>query len=122
MLSEIDSSDEHLEQIDPLNQRDSNGKSALDLALRRFGSNDSSEYGKIISQCLEKVGAKLIDRCSNLFVEAVCVVCMDAASQIVFYPCLHVSTCKSCFAEGRMTTCTNCRVSIMRTVQFDNLN
>ena len=100
-----------------LNQRDSHGKSALDLAL----SSKNSVYSETISDCLEKAGANLVDKNSHTYTEPVCVVCMDNPSQIVFYPCLHVSICERCFEQGKLTSCTNCREEIVRTVNVNTI-
>lgn len=44
-----------------------------------------------------------------------CVVCTDAANEVVFIPCGHFCTCAAC--AGRIkATCPLCRAKIVRTV------
>ncbi|XP_026725956.1 E3 ubiquitin-protein ligase LRSAM1-like [Trichoplusia ni] len=48
--------------------------------------------------------------------EAECVICMDAQSEVVFVPCGHMCCCQSC-SNKEMDSCPMCRSSIERIIK-----
>lgn len=50
-----------------------------------------------------------------------CIVCMDNPKEVVFVPCGHYSTCRSCYDQLVIKKCVMCRNMITQAVNRDQI-
>ncbi|CAH0699123.1 unnamed protein product [Spodoptera exigua] len=61
-------------------------------------------------------GVVTISEAEDTVLEAECVICMDAKSEVVFVPCGHMCCCQPC-ASKEMESCPMCRTTIERKIK-----
>lgn len=61
-------------------------------------------------------GVVTTNQSDDSVMEAECVICMDAKSEVVFVPCGHMCCCQPC-ASKEMDSCPMCRSHIERTIK-----
>ncbi|XP_075986194.1 E3 ubiquitin-protein ligase LRSAM1-like [Anticarsia gemmatalis] len=61
-------------------------------------------------------GVVTTNQTDDFVMEAECVICMDAKSEVVFVPCGHMCCCHPC-SKKEMDCCPMCRTNIERTIK-----
>lgn len=69
-----------------------------------------------LSEEQQCTGVVTTSQADDTVLEAECVICMDAKSEVVFVPCGHMCCCQPC-ASKEMESCPMCRSTIERTIK-----
>ncbi len=84
----------------------------LDVAPARCDSAKLAELSDALAAATAKVSEEKARRAVANEGESKCVVCLEAARDVVFMPCFHVVSCWNCGL--RVSECPVCRVAIQQ--------
>ena len=84
----------------------------LDVAPARYDSAKLAELNDALAAATTKVSQERARRAVQNEGEQKCVVCLEAARDVVFMPCFHVVSCWNCGL--RVSECPVCRVAIQQ--------
>ena len=103
--------------IDPLLELERNGpEQASEEAMHALGylAHNDDLTRPILAARRRRVAPAVDPTIAAMANLAACIVCLDAARSVVFFPCAHACFCESCAASHRATSahCPICRTAI----------